>query len=338
MSPQARRVASAIRMAVPVALLAIIFSRIDVRLLLDALTGVDMRIAVYSLLVGYVAPILLCSWRWQIVLRSFYGVEVPYGTLLKRFWMGMFVGYVVPGGVGADIYRVASMRSERGGFRLHAAAVVGEKILVILANGLLLLLFYPLVAGDVTGGPQAARVIRGAYALGVGSVALLAMIAVLNSSPGARLRAFTLGLLTSAINAVTAKARQHDHDSGSPPAEDVISPFFHWRSQVVVLLLAAAGQILVSYGGRLLLLSVGVDLPLAVHIFVWTLVFFVFFLPISVGNFGVREASFIIFLGLFGTSREQALASSVVSLASVLVTVAMGGIIYLGHAIGRGKG
>ncbi len=336
--PHLKRALFWLRLAVPVALLAIIFSKVDVRRLLSTLSSVNGPMACYSLLVGYIAPILFCAWRWQVVLRAFYGVRVPYRLLLSRFWTGLFVGYVIPGGVGSDIYRVASMRTEAGGFRLHAAAVVGEKILIILANGILLLVSYPLIADRMAAGPQAARVMQGAYALGAGALALLALIALLNTAWGARLRRAVQRLLGSTVSTVAAKALQADPGARAEAPADVITPFFRWRSQLLVLALSIAGQVLVSFGGRLLLLSVGIDLPLSVHIFVWTLVFFVFFLPISVGNFGVREASFIVFLGLFGVSREAALASSVVSLASVLATVAVGGLVYLGHSLDRRRG
>ena len=49
----------------------------------------------------------------------------------------------------------------------------------------------------------------------------------------------------------------------------------------------------------------------------------------SIGGFGIREAAFVVILGLFGVGRENALASSFISLASVLITVGAGGLIWL---------
>ena len=67
------------------------------------------------------------------------------------------------------------------------------------------------------------------------------------------------------------------------------------------------------------------DLSLTVHVFVWTLMFFIFLVPISIGTLGVREATFIVVFGLFGVEDEEALAGSFVGLASLLFTVGLGG-------------
>jgi glycosyltransferase 2 family protein len=67
------------------------------------------------------------------------------------------------------------------------------------------------------------------------------------------------------------------------------------------------------------------------------LMYLFFLLPVSIGGFGIREASFIIILGLFGVGRENALASSFISLASVLITVGAGGLIWLSDGLKRSR-
>jgi glycosyltransferase 2 family protein len=83
------------------------------------------------------------------------------------------------------------------------------------------------------------------------------------------------------------------------------------------------------------LLSIDVDLPLVTHVFVWTLMYLCFLLPVSIGGFGIREAAFIIIFGLFGVGREDALASSFISLASGLITIGAGGLIWLSDGLKR---
>jgi hypothetical protein len=60
---------------------------------------------------------------------------------------------------------------------------------------------------------------------------------------------------------------------------------------------------------------------------------FVFPGAVSIGGFGIREAAFIVILGLFGVGRENALASSFISLASVLITVGASGLIRLNDGL-----
>ncbi len=123
------------RLAMTLGLLAVIFSRIDVARVLASLGRLRISYAMASLLIGYVMPILIMAWRWQLALRVLYHIQVPYRLLLRHYWTGLFVGYFVPGGVGADIYRAARMTSEPGGFKLNAAAIVGERVFAVFATG-----------------------------------------------------------------------------------------------------------------------------------------------------------------------------------------------------------
>jgi len=118
---------------------------------------------------------------------------------------------------------------------------------------------------------------------------------------------------------------------------EAIRPFFVARNQLLIVGVTALNQMIASYGGLLLMLSVGVNLSLTVHVFVWTLMFFIFLLPISVGTLGVREATYIIVFGLFGVDGEAALAGSFVGLASLLFTVALGGVVWMAEARGSAR-
>ena len=336
MKAQLTRVLFWLRLAAPVLLFAIIFSRIDLPRLLKTLQGVQLDLAIYSLAIGYLVPIFLCAWRWQMVLRVLYGIRASYGFLLKHFWIGTFVGYLVPGGVGADIYRVTCTARREGGFQLNAAAVIGEKLFAVVANGLLLMLAYPLVADAISAPPEVMPVIRGLYAMGAIALAILALVLLAGSGAGRRLRKAIEARLRRRIDRVTHDALPTTAGNSSGVVE-AIRPFFVARNQWLIVAVTALNQIIASYGGRLLMLSVGVDLSLTVHVFVWTLMFFIFLVPISVGTLGVREATFIIVFGLFGVEDEEALAGSFVGLASLLFTVGLGGLVWLAEARGSAR-
>jgi Lysylphosphatidylglycerol synthase TM region len=124
---------------------------------------------------------------------------------------------------------------------------------------------------------------------------------------------------------------------GKTDGWQLINPFFNWQNQLPIVGITILCQFIASVGGKFLLLSIDVNLPLLTHLFVWTLMYLFFLLPVSVGGFGIREASFIIILGLFGVGRESALASSFISLASVLITVGAGGLIWLSDGLKRSR-
>jgi len=60
-----KRVLFWLRLAAAVLLLAIIFSRIDLPRLIETLQGVQLDLAIYSVVIGYFVPMFLCAWRWQ---------------------------------------------------------------------------------------------------------------------------------------------------------------------------------------------------------------------------------------------------------------------------------
>lgn len=336
MKASRQRVLFWLRLAAAVLLLAIIFSRIDLPRLIRTLQGVRLDLAIYSVAVGYLVPMFLCAWRWQMVLRVLYGIRASYGFLLKHFWIGTFVGYLVPGGVGADIYRVTCTARREGGFQVNAAAVIGEKLFAVVANGLMLMLSYPLVADAISAPAEIMPVIRGVYTVGAIVLAILALVLLAGSGAGRRLRKAIEARFRRKIDRVTHDASPTTAGNSSRVVE-AIRPFFVLRNQLLIVTVTALNQMIASYGGLLLMLSVGVDLSLIVHVFVWTLMFFIFLLPISVGTLGVREATYIIVFGLFGVEDEAALAGSFVGLASLLFTVALGGVVWLAEARGRAR-
>jgi uncharacterized protein (TIRG00374 family) len=331
-----KRVFFWLRITAPVLLLAIIFSRIDLPRLLATLKAVQLDLAMYALVIGYLVPMLLCAWRWQMVLRVLYGIRASYSFLLKHYWIGMFVGYLVPGGVGADIYRVTCTARREGGFQLNAAAVIGEKLLVLVAKGLMLVLAYPLVAAAISAPPEVMLVIRRVYTMGAIALAILALVLLAGSGAGQRVRKAIEARLRGRIDRVAHDAEPTTAGSASAVVQ-AIKPFFVAQNQLLIVAVTVLNQVIVCYGGQLLMLSVGVDLSFTVHVFVWTLMFFIFLLPISVGTLGVREATFIVAFGLFGIESEEALAGSFVGLACLLFSVALGGLVWLAEARGSAR-
>jgi uncharacterized membrane protein YbhN (UPF0104 family) len=88
-------------------------------------------------------------------------------------------------------------------------------------------------------------------------------------------------------------------------------------------------RIIEAVSGNIFFRAVGIQLPLIVNIFTTTLRFIIFTLPISFGNLGVREGSYIMLFSLFGVESETALTVSFLVLAGLLLFTFIGGIILL---------
>lgn len=329
MSPLRQKIWFWFRLVVPILLLGFIFSRINLAQLLYCLKGVRIELALCSLLIGYFLPIFLCVWRWQLVLRVLYKKKVPYLFLLKQFWTGMFIGYMVPGGIGTDIYRVSSLISRFGGIKLNTTAVIGEKAFVLLANGILVIISYPMIAWMMNIDFQINRKMHLVYGFGLVALVGLFLLATWGMFLWPRWRSEIPNILRFPFRAITERMEElSDFKAGAGDLWELIKPFFLIRNQWMIIVITLISQGIACYGGRLMLLSIGVDLPLMVHIFIWNLMVFIFLVPISIGTLGVREGAFIILFGLFGVGRETALTASFIGLASLLVTVSLGSLFW----------
>ena len=253
-----------------------------------------------------------------------------YRFLLAEYWTTLFLGFWVPGGVGSDVYRVVRVGRKAGGIPVNAATIVGEKFWALLVYGLLVLLTYPFVATSLDARPQVRLVVVEIAAFAALGGAALFVTLLLKDSLSRRLRNAIRGTLITRLSLAAQRLlRAAAGGDQTVTFSTLLSPFFQWRNQSAGLGMMIAIQLITSYGGRLLLLALGVDLPLHVNVFVWALMNFFFLLPASVAGFGVREASFILLLGLFGVSREASLAASFLALACSLIAIAPGGGIWL---------
>lgn len=322
-------------LALPVLLLGFILAAVDLPAVARSLRGADRALAAGAFALAFLIPVLLLALRWQWILRRFYAVEVGYRTILAEYWLSIFVGYWVPAGVGSDVYRVVHIGKRAGGIPVNAAAIVGERFWALLAYGLLVLLTYPLVATSLDASPRVKLVVIEISTVAAFGVAGLLIALTLKDSLARRLRSAIRGTMMDRLGAA-AQALLRSASAGGQAVtfSTLLSPFFRWRNQVLGLAMMFGIQLLTACGGRLLLSALGVDLPLTVHVFVWTLMNFFFLIPVSVAGFGVREASFILLFGLFGVSREAALAASFLSLLCTLVVIAPGGIVWIARALG----
>ncbi len=245
-------------------------------------------------------------------------------------WIGLFAGYFVPGGVGIDIYRTYKAEKHGGGYDRNIAAIIGEKIYAAIASLLLLLSCYLMIRGRITADPAVLNIFRISFL--TGSVIVLAGIVALIAAGrghGIPLISFVYRRIESAIIRVLSRISGRENKSAGETdyPSRLIKPLFDRRVFLTTAALTILMRILTGIGINLLYRSLGAALPAVANIFVNTLLFYIFILPISFGTLGVREGGNILFYGLFGVEAETALAASYLSLACVLLAISAGGVI-----------
>ncbi|WP_045217504.1 lysylphosphatidylglycerol synthase transmembrane domain-containing protein [Desulfonatronovibrio magnus] len=326
---------SFVKIIIPVVLLGIIFYHVDFSLLLNALVAINLKYLFLSFITGYILFILCSALRWKFILRYFYGIRMPYPRLLRYYWEGIFAGYFVPGGVGADIYRAIAAGRDSGNYEKNAVAVLGEKLYILLDSVIFVILIYAFVVPHVVDHQMLGAINNYFYPVVVVVTIILPLLmcCLYLLSKRSILNNLRQRLLSMAQAVICKIPGVNSARITSLSLTELTKPFFKLCNIFILLSFTFLNRILISTGGYFLLLSFGAHIPFIAHFFVWTMATILFSLPVSFGTLGVREGAHILLLGLFGIKSEIALAASFAGLACLLTSTVMGGFILLGYNI-----
>lgn len=295
--------------AVSAGALAYVAHRVDVRGVVDALSGVrlDLLVAVFCL---HAAGQLLSARKWG-VLAAALGFRRSYADYARFYFIGMFVNLLGPSTLGGDITRALYL-GDTGRRALAATSVLYDRVsgvLVLVVIGLAALLAFPQY-----GLPRAMSVIAaGAMAALLLSWWIVPRAAALLLPPDHRLRRFI---------------------------REQMAPFY---SDAVLLTEVASYSVafhLVEVTAQYVMArSFGLTVPFSYCLIFHPAVTLLAAVPVSVAGLGVREAGYVFFLELVGvpggTALTMGLLWSAVLMAGGLIG---GGLLLLGGQRARGAG
>ncbi|MCP4204942.1 MAG: flippase-like domain-containing protein [bacterium] len=286
------RILFAARLTVTLILVVLLVHRIDWDVLRDA--GRDLSWRFVSLaLASYVVNAVLDVTRLKTALVAY---RLRAGKLWSLYLAGVFFGNLLPGQLGADLYRAAVLRP-RGPGSIHAMSLV---LLVrvygvaALAVGAAAALLAEPTALTISMSPQGGWWLR---SLLVAAIAVTVMLAFLLSLPSARTGVLApllervrtvLGSIRSAL--ATVKLR------GAVVLFALSMIIVAMRVVILMLLLTAVGA-RVS-GGQALLVVCCTSL--------------ITLLPISIAGIGVREGTMVALLHRFSVAFEDAFLIAIV--------------------------
>jgi uncharacterized membrane protein YbhN (UPF0104 family) len=317
--PPARRyVALAIKIAVSLILLVVLFSRIDAGRLWESARRASVPWLCAALLL-YFITVLVSTWRWHLLLGA-QDVPVPYRTLLGSLLVALFFNNFLPSNIGGDVIRIRDTARLAGSTTLATIVVLADRLIGLMGLVLVAALGATMAAG-AAGHPRApiwpswlwAGFIIGALA---SAPAVLAPAGV-----GRLLRPLTVF---------------HPEWVGDR-IENLTAVLERFRGRPSALAGCFGGAVFVQ--AAIVVFYLGVAYALAVPVTVWDLAvivplsFIVQMLPVSLNGFGVREATFTFYFTRIGQSIESALLLSLVATALAMVVSLTGAAVYVarGH-------
>ena len=317
-SPARRYVFLAIKLAVSVALLALLFSRIEAAKLWASARQASLAWLTLAMAV-YFVTVLVSVWRWALLLKA-QRVSLPPRQLFGSYLVALFFNNFLPSNIGGDVVRIGATAKATRSKTLATTIVLADRAMGLL--GLVLVAACGATMAVPVTGHSALPIwpswLWAGFLLGL-AAAILALWSP--KSVGRLLKPLTVlhpewvGGRIDSITAALARFRQH------PGA----------------LLSCFSGATFVQIATVAFYLSVAYSLR--VHISVWDLAVLVpvsgvvQMLPVSLNGFGVREATFSLYFTRIGLPIESALLLSLCATALVMLFSLTGATVYVarGH-------
>ncbi|HXQ84222.1 MAG TPA: lysylphosphatidylglycerol synthase transmembrane domain-containing protein [Xanthobacteraceae bacterium] len=273
---------SFVKAAITVSLIAWICSKIDFSLLARHLQGGGVvYLALGTLLLALNDTVV--ATRWYLILRRLNVKAVSLAYIVASTYAGVFIGQAAPGPIGADAVR---------GWMCHRRGVPLRTIVMsLVTDRVLALLGYLAVA--MTAGYWQVEVVGASIGRHLAVLAAVAAAA-----------AVTVLWLMPALTGALAKRWRRFH-----AAHDLLAMFrFTALSGAGALGMALSCVVVAITVNAVMLLSRGFGFGLAPSVAYLVVPIAILFaaLPISIGGWGVREASLSYGLTLFGTPPHDA--------------------------------
>lgn len=245
----------------------------------------------------FVGVQVISAFRWQLLARIV-GVGGRYRDYLGYFFIGMFTNIFVPGLVGGDALRAIYLGRRHGRMAEAFASVAADR-----GAGLLgLVWFAALVSLLITKVQLPPSVLH--VTLAVAALSVAAYLAAPLAVPFA--------LRIKRLNSVL-----------SPLARYLRSPI----ALLPALALSVALQFSFAFCQYVLGIALGLQIPLTVFLLTVPISNVIASIPISINGLGLREASYVVLMGIAGVSKNEAIALSISYFAATTLAGGLAGII-----------
>jgi glycosyltransferase 2 family protein len=305
---------SVLKAAVSVALLWVLFSRVDVARLWSIARNASAPWLVGALAL-YLFMVLASAWRWGLLLKA-QGLDFPFRTLTGSFLVATFFNNFLPSNIGGDVIRIADTAPAAGSKTLAATVVLIDRGIGLL--GLVLMAAIGATAGRRLGDAAGAGLGAGMLWAGFGFAAMITTPAVLMPQGLARL---------------LQPLRVLHPEWVDERIDRLIGALARFREAPAALAGCFAGAVAVQslLVGFYLAIAHSMHIPvgfseLAVIV---PVSFIVQMLPVSMNGFGVREATFGFYFSRLGLPLESALLVSFMGAALIMLFSLSGGIAYI---------
>ena len=306
---------SAVKIAVSLGLLTLLFSRVDV----SRLWGVARQASpvwLVAALLMYLAMVLASAVRWGVLLRAQH-VQLPFSFLTQSFLVATFFNNFLPSNIGGDVVRITDTAKAAGSKTLATTVVLIDRGLGLLGLALMAATGASLMHRMAVG-PVGPAMLWAGFGLG----AIVATPAL---------------LMPETVTKLLQPLRVFHKDWVDARIEKLTYALTRFRETPAALAVCFGGAVVVQ--AILVLFYVAIARSMHIPIgfaelaVIVPVSFIVQMIPVSVNGFGVREATFGFYFTRLGLPLESALLVSFVGAALIMVFSLTGGVAYLRRSV-----
>lgn len=297
-----------VRVAVSLLLLALLLWQIELEAALTVLLDPQLELLLVFLAV-MLANRWLAAYRWFVLLHG-RNPAFTLGPIVRLTFVSGFVGYLMPGGIGVDIFRYLGAVRARAGRELIVTSLLVERVQALLALALLAMAGLPLLPPAL---PPALSYLTWAI-----FAALVTMILALQHRGVRRLS----GRLPPVRRIETVRTSLGKLCQGLDA----------YRSRPGLLLramaLALVFQLMRCVGAALGAAALGASLPFTFFLVIVPMVNLMTLAPVSIAGLGVQEVGFVYLFGLSGMPVETAFALALLLRFAEILVILPGAWLY----------
>lgn len=303
----------------PIVILSYVFTKIDLDQLMTILKTSDPFFIFFGILMVQFS-VFIGALRWFFLLER----KISFFYLSKHYWIGLSLGIFMPASIGWDAYRVTIAGRKCGRYIKQIAIIIWEKIISLINVMFIVLFLYPFLSFSYF-----QKILDNLYYLIItGIIALIFIIVLLKKTFAKKILTLLMEKFKSIALGILKKLHKH------LPSEryEIINVFkntLNIKFTFNVFVFSFFIQLSSSFATMLFFMAIDYEISFWIVFFVTPILFFIFILPVSFGSLGVREASYIMVYHLFGVPIEIALIVSFLGLFSILINIAIGGIVML---------
>jgi uncharacterized membrane protein YbhN (UPF0104 family) len=311
-----RLVTIGVKLAVSVALLVLLFSRVDVAKLWASARHASIAWMAIAL-VAYAASILVMVWRWWLLLEA-QDVSMPFHALFGSMSVALFFNNFLPSNIGGDVVRISDTAKVARSKTLAATVVLADRTMGMMGLVLVAATGVSLVASPVGRAPlpfwpswlwagfTSGMLVGGLMLWAPGGVGwLLRPLMVLHPE--------WVGGRIGSLMATLQRFRSH---------MGAIVTCFVGAVIVQVMTVGFGWAVAHALGIPIGPFDLAVVVPLAGVVQM---------VPVSVNGFGVREATYSLYFTRIGLPIESAILLSLTSTALVMLYSLTGAAVYVGR-------